>query len=59
MIHSGEKAIGKPIVLIEYYVITVNDGKLVCVELLPKYKKIKKICITFYYTWSLQKTAAL
>ena len=42
MIHSGEIAIGKPIVLIEYYVITVNDGKLGCVELiLPKYKKLK------------------
>ena len=43
MIHSGEIVIGKPIVLIEYYVITVKDGKLVFVELiLPKYKKIQK-----------------
>ena len=60
MIHSGEIAIGKPIVLIEYYVITVKDGKLLCVVLiLPKNKKFKKINITIYYTWSLQKTAAL
>ena len=48
MIDSGEIDIGKPIVPIEYSVITVKDGKLVCVELiLPKYKKLKKYTLRF------------